>query len=90
MDRSVLRRIVTLAILAPDIFEAIVRGEEPCGLPLFCMFRKFGSGYNPRVAAGLGPVGVSAWASERRRKFQEQPGGSPGSPEPRLTFIRAR
>ncbi len=34
VDRSYVRRILTLAPLAPDIVEAIVRGEEPSGLSL--------------------------------------------------------
>lgn len=29
MDRSYVRRIVSLACLAPDIVDAIVRGKEP-------------------------------------------------------------
>ncbi len=34
VDRSYVGRIMRLALLAPDIVEAIVRGEEPCGLSL--------------------------------------------------------
>jgi hypothetical protein len=33
VDRSYVRRVLTLATLAPDIVEAIVRGREPSGLP---------------------------------------------------------
>ncbi len=33
-DRSYVGRIMRLALLAPDIVEAIVRGEEPSGLSL--------------------------------------------------------
>jgi hypothetical protein len=34
VDRSYVRRILQLTCLAPDIVEAIVRGEEPSGLSL--------------------------------------------------------
>jgi hypothetical protein len=34
VDRSYVRRILRLALLAPDILESIVRGEEPSGLSL--------------------------------------------------------
>ena len=34
VDRSYVGRIMRLALLAPDIVEAIVRGEEPSGLSL--------------------------------------------------------
>jgi hypothetical protein len=34
VDRSYVGRILRLALLAPDIVEAIVRGEEPGGLSL--------------------------------------------------------
>ncbi len=34
VDRSYVGRIMRLALLAPDIVEAIVRGEEPSGLTL--------------------------------------------------------
>ncbi len=34
VDRSYVGRITRLALLAPDIVEAIVRGEEPSGLSL--------------------------------------------------------
>ncbi len=34
VDRSYVGRIMRLALLAPDIVEAIVRGEEPGGLSL--------------------------------------------------------
>ncbi len=34
VDRCYVRRILTLATLAPDIIQAIVRGEEPSGLSL--------------------------------------------------------
>ena len=34
MDRSYISRITRIALLAPDIVEAIVRGQEPSGLSL--------------------------------------------------------
>ena len=34
VDRSYVGRIMRLALLAPDIVEAVVRGEEPSGLSL--------------------------------------------------------
>ena len=34
VDRSYVGRIMRLTLLAPDIVEAIVRGEEPSGLSL--------------------------------------------------------
>ena len=34
VDRSYVGRIMRLALLAPDIVEAIVRGDEPSGLSL--------------------------------------------------------
>ncbi len=34
VDRCYVRRILNLACLAPDIVEAVVRGEEPSGLSL--------------------------------------------------------
>lgn len=34
VDRSYVRRILTLTTLAPDLVESIVRGEEPSGLSL--------------------------------------------------------
>ena len=34
LNRSYIRRILYLALLAPDIVEAIVQGKEPSGLSL--------------------------------------------------------
>ena len=34
VDRSYVGRIIRLTLLAPDIIEAIVRGDEPSGLSL--------------------------------------------------------
>ena len=40
VDRSYVCRIMRLALLAPDIVEAIVRGEEPSGLSLEKLTKK--------------------------------------------------
>jgi len=34
VDRSYVSRIIKLAVLAPDIVEAILRGDEPNGISL--------------------------------------------------------
>jgi hypothetical protein len=51
VDRSYVRRILVLAMLAPDIVEAIVQGREPSGLSL------------ERLAKGV-PVG---WEEQREK-----------------------
>jgi hypothetical protein len=51
VDRCYVRRILNLSRLAPDIVEAIVRGEEPSGLSL------------ERLAKGV-PMG---WEEQRAR-----------------------
>ena len=40
VDRSYVGRIMRLGLLAPDIVEAIVRGEEPSGLSLEVLAKK--------------------------------------------------
>ncbi len=51
VDRSYVGRIMRLALLAPDIVEAIVRGDESSGLSL------------ERLAKGLPML----WAEQRER-----------------------
>jgi hypothetical protein len=57
LDRSYARRILTLATLAPDIVDAIVRGDEPNGLslerltkgmPMGCETQRVRFGFHPR------------------------------------------
>ncbi len=40
MDRSYVGRVMRLALLAPDIVEAIVAGREPSGLSLERLVKK--------------------------------------------------
>ena len=51
VDRSYVGRIMRLALLAPDIVEAIVRGQEPSGLSLERLTK---------------PLGV-LWSEQRQR-----------------------
>ena len=51
VDRSYVGRIMRLALLAPDIVEAIVRGEEPSGMSL----------------EGLTKVMPTLWEEQRER-----------------------
>ena len=60
VDRSYVGRIMRLALLAPDIVEAIVRGDEPSGLSL------------EQLIKGL-PM---QWATQRDRTGVGRPGGS--------------
>ncbi len=50
VDRCYVRRILTLATLAPDIVEAIVRGEEPSGLSLERLAKGFPLSWNEQEA----------------------------------------
>jgi hypothetical protein len=51
VDRKYVARILSLATLAPDIVEAVLRGEEPSGVSL------------ERLVKGL-PMG---WEEQRKR-----------------------
>ena len=51
LDRSYVGRILRLTLLAPDIVEAIVRGEEPSGLSLERLVRRI----------------PAAWAEQREK-----------------------
>ena len=53
VDRSYVGRIMRLALLAPDIVEAIVRGDEPSGLSLERLVRR-GSMLWAEQRVGLG------------------------------------
>ncbi len=59
VDRSYVGRILRLALLAPDIVEAIVRGDEPSGLSL------------ERLVMGMPMV----WAEQRRRSSDSEQAG---------------
>ncbi len=57
VDRSYIGRIMRLALLTPDIVEAIVRGDEPSGLSL------------ERLVKGMPMV----WAERRERLGSSEP-----------------
>jgi hypothetical protein len=56
VDRCYVRRILGLACLAPDIVEAIVRGQEPSGLSLKKLVKGMPMGWaEQRRLAGFSP-----------------------------------